>query len=112
MTRLGWSSRQGPGDLDESPQLEPVLDFDIRRNREYGRDTWPKLYFGQKFGPSLINKALKAGKYVMAEVEGFPQPVTVSGARWVGPVLEVKTAEGMVIPERLYTLETLKGFKL
>lgn len=112
MTRLGWSSRQSPADLDEPPQLEPVLDFDIRRNHEYGRDTWPKLYFGQKFGPSLINKAIKAGKYVMAEVDGFPKSVVVHGARWDGPVLEALTAEGAVIPTRLYTIETLKGYKL
>jgi hypothetical protein len=110
--RLNWSSRQSPSDLDEPPQLEPVLDFDIQRNNEYGRDTWPKKYFGQTFGPSLINKAIRAGKYVVADIEGFPRPVVVTGARWVGPVLEVLCAEGYRIPQRIWTLETLKGFKV
>lgn len=107
-----WSSRQSPSDLDTPPQLEPVLDFDIRRNSEYGRTTWPEKHFGQKFGPAFINKALKAGKYVLADIEDFPRPVVVQGARWVGPVLEVLTLEGYRIPERVFTLESLKGFKV
>lgn len=110
MTRLNWSSRQSPTDLDTPPQLEPVLEFDIRRNRIPGSDSWPQKYFGQRFGPSLINRALKAGLVVVAEIEGYPYPVAIKQARWFGQVLEVITLEGPRIPERLFTRKSLKGF--
>jgi len=105
MTRLNWSSRKGPGDLDEPPQLQPVLEFDIRRG-----DGWPTTYFGQKFGPSLIRKAIANGFIVVAEVPDVPYPIAIKEARWCGEVLEVITLEGPRVPNRLFTRTSMKGF--
>lgn len=105
--------RHSPTDLDESPaKLAPVLEFDISRLNQAMKDPWPEKYFGQKFGPSLIRKALAAGLYVMAEIEGFPRPVVVSDAKWDGGAFVVVTAEGLQIPERIWTLSSLKGYQL
>lgn len=97
--------------LDEPP-LAPVLEFDITCINKPGLSRWPEKHFGQKFGPTLIKNALKAGYYVMAEVQGFPRPVPIYNARWDMAVLEVLTAEGYRIPDRVFTLASLKGFKL
>jgi hypothetical protein len=108
--RLNWSSRQSPTDLD-TPPLEPVLEFDIRRNvAKPGVTAWPEKYFGQRFGPSLIRKALRAGLVVVAEIEGLPYPIAIKDARWDGEILEVVTLEGPRIPDRLFTRKSLKGF--
>ena len=108
--------RRAPTDLDESPApLAPVLEFDYERCNDHGRDPWPTHHYGQKFGPSLIRKALKAGLYVMAEIDDAPRPVAVSDAHWAGAannVFEVVTAEGARIPTRVFTLRSLKGYKL
>jgi len=105
MVRLNWSSRKGPSDLDEPPQLAPVLEFDIRRG-----DGWPTTYFGQKFGPSLIRKAIASGFIVVAEVPDVPYPIAIKEARWCGEVLEVITLEGPRVPDRLFTRTSMKGF--
>ena len=106
MTRLNWSSRQSPTDLDEPPQkLEPVLDFELQR-------PWPEKYFGQRFGPSYIRKVLASGRYIMCEISGIPEQWVVSDARWVDNVMEVQTLQGWRVPERLWTLGSLNGVKV
>lgn len=109
-----FNSRQAPTDLDEPPpsKLAPILQFDIVRLNKHGEPPWPPKYFGNKFGPSFIRKVIKSGLYVMAEVNGFPRAVVISDASWCDGMLVVQTAEGLVEPERLYTLTSLKGFKL
>jgi len=101
--RHGWSSRQGPGDLDQNPQLEPVLEFDLQR-------PWPEKYFGQKFGPGFIRKVISKGFVVVAEVPDVPYPIAIKEARWAGEVLEVVTLEGPRVPQRLFTRTSMKGF--
>lgn len=108
------NARQTPGELDDTP-LKPILEFDYSRSQIPGTGSWPSVHFGQKFGPSLIRKALKAGLYVMAEIDDAPRPVAVNEARWAGSsgsTLEVLTLEGYRIPSRVWTLTSLKGFQL
>lgn len=77
--------RHSPTDLDESPaKLAPVLEFDYQRSRIPGTDSWPPRHFGQKFGPSLIRKALAGGLVVAAEIDEIPYPVAIREARWEG----------------------------
>lgn len=105
MRRRG-DTRQSPTDLDQPEEkLAPILEFDLTK-------PWPATYYGSKFGPSLIRKALAAGLYIMAEIDEAPRPVVVSEARWEGEVLEVLTLEGYRIPSRLFTLTSLSGYKL
>ena len=106
MPRDKYNQRKSPTDLDQPPEkLAPLLEFDLTK-------PWPERYFGQRFGPSLIRKAQAAGYYVMAEIDDAPVPVTVNDARWEGEVLEVLTLEGYRIPQRLFTLTSLRGYKL
>ena len=98
----GYNNRRTPTDLDDTP-LAPVLEFDYQRSRIPGTDSWPPRHFGQKFGPSLIRKALASGLVVVAEVDEIPYPVAIKEARWEGQTLEVLTLEGWRIPERLFT---------
>lgn len=98
-----WSSRQSPTDLDQNPQLEPVLEFDLTR-------PWPEKYFGQKFGPSFIRKVIAKGFVVVAEVPDVPYPIAIKEARWNCEVLEVMTLEGPKVPDRLFTRTSMKGF--
>lgn len=104
MTRLNWSSRQSPGDLDTPPDKTVRYDFDHRRNVTPGAQSWP-----EKFGPSTITKALKSGLIVCAEIEGFPYPVAIKQAKWSGQVLMVVTLEGERIANRIFTRPNAKG---
>ena len=104
----GFNSRQTPTDLDDTP-LAPVLEFDYQRSRIHGTDSWPPRHYGQKFGPSLIRKALASGLVVAAEIDEIPYPVAIREARWEGSTLEVLTLEGWRIPERLFTRTSVKG---
>ena len=104
MTRLNWSSRSSPTDLDTPPDKTVRYDFDHRRCSEPGKPSWP-----EKFGPSSITKALKAGLIVCAEIEGFPHPIAIRAAKWNGQVLEVVTLEGPRIAERIFTRPDARG---
>jgi hypothetical protein len=95
------NTRQAPTDLDQPP-LEPILDFDLTR-------PWPEIYFGQRFGPGLLNKSMKAGYLIIAEIPEIPYPVMIKESRWCDGVLEVLTLEGWRIPDRLFTRRSLKG---
>lgn len=103
-----YNNRQTPTDLDDTP-LAPVLEFDYQRSRVPGTDSWPARHYGQKFGPSLVRRALASGLVVLAEVSEIPYPVAIKEARWEGPALEVLTLEGWRIPERLFTRVSVKG---
>lgn len=99
--------RRTPADLEEG-KLAPVLEFDFTK-------PWPKVYYGTRFGPTLIRKALKAGLYVMATIPEAPIPVVVTDARWIKNVpdaIEVLVMEGWRIPVRIWTVSSLKGIKL
>ncbi len=110
MSRLNWQQRQGPGDFDDTAPQQPSYEFDYRRNTTPGSSSWPEKHNGEKFGPSLIKKAWKAGLVVVAEVEGFPYPVAVTEARWAAAgVIEIKVLEGYAIPERLWTRPDARG---
>lgn len=102
--RLNWSSRQSPTDLDTPPDKSVDYSFDHRRNAIPGGKSWP-----EKFGPSSITKALKAGLIVCAEIEGFPHPVAIKQAKWSGQVLMVITLEGPRIASRVFTRRSAKG---
>lgn len=104
MTRLNWSSRSSPTDLDTPPDKTVSYEFDHRRSVEPGKPSWP-----EKFGPSSITKALKAGLIVCAEIEGFPHPIAIKQAKWSGQVLMVVTLEGNKIAERIWTRPNAKG---
>lgn len=110
MTRLNWNQRQSPGELDDSPSVKPTYEFDFRRNTTPGSSSWPEKFQGEKFGPSFIGKAWKAGLVVVAEVEGFPHPVAVTESKWITQgVLAVKVSGSWLIPNRLWTRTTVKG---
>lgn len=104
MTRLNWSSRSSPTDLDIPPDKTVSYEFDHRRCTEPGKSSWP-----EKFGPSTITKALKSGLIVCAEIEGFPYPVAIKQARWSGQTLEVITLEGPRVAQRIFTRPDAKG---
>jgi hypothetical protein len=97
---------------DKRPErLAPVLEFDYAK----GFTGWPKVHYGQKFGPTLIRKAIASGLYVMAEIPEAPVAVAVTNARWIPNVvdaIEVLVAEGWRIPNRIWTVSSLKGVKL
>lgn len=108
-------NRKSPTDLDDNAApLAPVLEFDYERSNLPGTDPWPEKHFGQTFGPSLVNKALKSGLYVLCSISQIPGVWAVSDARWYGKlrILEVLTLQGWRRPERLWTATTLKGLKL
>lgn len=89
-------------------RLTPVLEFDLTK-------PWPKIHYGQKFGPTLIRKAIASGLYVMADIPEASVPVSVSNARWilnVAEAIEVLVAEGWRIPNRIWTVSSLRGLKL
>jgi len=106
VSRLNWNNRQNPTDFDNTAPTTPDYGFDHRRGSAPGMPSWP-----DKFGPSNIRRAWKAGLIVVAEIEGFPHPVAVSEARWEGQVLEVKTLEGYRIAERIWTRPDARGLK-
>jgi len=94
--------RKAPTEVDDVP-LKPIVEFDLRR-------PYPARYFGQRFGPSLIDKAMKAGFTVVAEIPEIPYPIIITESRWCDTVLEVLTLEGWRIPDRLLTRRSMKGF--
>lgn len=108
-------TRHSPTDLDEpdeKPKVSPAtLQFDYRYRG--GSTPWPERhkYSKVKFGPGLIKKAWSVGLIVLAEIDGFPNPVAVKEAQWTGGVFEVKTLDGPRIPRRLFTRATVKGLK-
>src|SRR5690349_9366655 len=107
MSRLNWSSsRHGPDEFDDIVPPAPDYTFDHRRDTTPGAQSWP-----DKFGPSNIRKAWKAGLVVVAEIEGFPHPVAVSEARWMAQVLEVKTLEGYRVADRIWTRPDARGLR-
>lgn len=110
MTRLNWSSRQSPTDLDEPP-VKPSYEFDLRRNTSPGaKSSWPERLQGERFGPTFIGKSWKAGLVVVAEIEGLPHPVAAVETRWgAHKVLEVKTLGAWYVPDRIWTRRTPKG---
>lgn len=100
------TSRQSPTDIDAAPEKPaPVLTFDLAA-------PFPERYHGRRFGPALIDRSLAAGNYIIAELVGLPGQFPISSARWQFDVLEVLTINGWRLPARLFTLTTLKGFKL
>lgn len=104
MSKLNWASRQSPTDLDDSANVKPTYEFDLQRGTQHGQPSWPEKVQGEKFGPSFIGKAWKAGLVVVAEVAEFPHPVAVVESKWGGPgILLVKTLEGYKVPERIFT---------
>lgn len=110
MTRLNWSSRQSPTDLDTPPDTTPNLQFDYRSKG--GTAPWPERhrFSGVKFGPALVKAAWKSGLVVVAYIDGFPNPVAVTETRWnAAKCFEVKTLEGWRLPWRLRTLTSSKG---
>lgn len=110
MTRLRWNARQSPTDLDDSPDTIPDYSFDYTRGTKHGEPSWPEKHGKEKFGPSLVGKAWKAGLVVVAEVEGFPHPVAVTESKWGGPgILLVKVSGSWVVPDHLWTRDTVKG---
>jgi len=106
MSRLNWNNRQNPTDFDNTAPTTPDYSFDHRRSSAPGVPSWP-----DKFGPSNIRRAWKAGLVVVAEIEGFPHPVAVSEARWTefGKILEVKTLEGYRVANRIWTRTSAKN---
>lgn len=109
MTRLNWSSRQSPTDLDEPPSKVVDYNFDYHRCCEPGKPSWPEKHSGVRFGPSFIRKAWASGLVVYAEIEGWPYPVAVKEAQWSGQVLTVITLEGPRIPDRLFSRPNAKN---
>src|SRR6185369_10852442 len=105
---LNWANqRHGPDEFDNTAPTTVDFSFDLRRNVTPGAlSSWP-----EKFGPSSIRKAWKAGLVVVAEIEGFPHPVAVAEARWEGQVLEVKTLEGYRIADRIWTRPDARGLQ-
>lgn len=92
-------------DLDLPPlELEPVREFNYTK-------PWPERHFGQKFGPSLVRNALKAGFYVLCEIDDVPNAWAVDDARWVDSVFEVHCLQGWKVPSHVWTTSTLKGLK-
>lgn len=110
--RRNSEQRHSPTDLDAAPVTVRSLEFDIRRCNDYGKTPWPERLGPSRFGPALIRAALKAGLYVVADIEESARPVVVSDARWESGCLEVLTLEGYRLPTRLRTLSSLKGYKL
>lgn len=110
MSKLNWANRHDPGEFDVTAPEKPSYEFDYRRSTTPGTSSWPEKHGSEKFGPSLIKKAWKAGLIVVAEVEGFPYPVAAQELRWgAAGVIEVKTLEGYRVPERLWTRPNAKG---
>lgn len=104
MTRLNWSSRQSPTDLDEGrPDATQAPEFDY--THKGGASPWPERhkFTGIKFGPALLKRAWRDGLVVIAYIDGFPNPVAVKEARWFGGVFQVGTLEGWKIPTRIKT---------
>lgn len=104
--------RRSPTDLDdESPVATGPPQFDYRHKG--GATPWPERhkFSGMKFGPGLIKAAWKAGLIVLAEIDGFPYPVAVREAQWIGGVFEVKTLDGPRIPRRLFTRTDVRGLQ-
>lgn len=107
-------SRQSPMDLDV-PDERPTpskenMQFDYRHRG--GATPWPERHkFSRvKFGPSLIKTAWKVGLIVLAEVDGFPNPVAVTESRWnAAKCFEVKCQEGWRLPLRIYTRASVRG---
>lgn len=105
MARLNWNHRQGPDDFDATAPQPVRYDFDHHRCLEQGKPSWP-----DKFGPSVVTKAWKAGLVVVAEVEGIPYPVAAAKTRWAAAgVIEVECLEGWKVPSRLWTRPNAKG---
>ena len=104
--KLNWNDRHGPGDFDNTAPTTVSYEFDYRRNTTPGSQSWP-----EKFGPSSIKKAWKAGLVVVAEIQDFPHPVAIGEARWTefGKVLVVKTLEGWKVAERIWTRPDAHG---
>lgn len=87
---------RGEGDDGPEPQ-ERVLEFELL-------PPWPKKYFGQSFGPSLIHKAMEAGFYVLARIAEAPKEVRIADARWQDGALQVLVGEGWRFPLSLRTV--------
>lgn len=112
MTKAYRIVRQSPTDLDdESPVTAGPPQFDYRHKG--GAKPWPERhqFSGMKFGPGLIKAAWKAGLIVLAEIDGFPNPIAVREGQWTGGVFEVKTLDGPRIPRRLFTRTDVRGLK-
>jgi hypothetical protein len=108
MSRLNWQQRHGPDEFDNSAPEAESLEFDY--THQGGANPWPLKHGSIKFGPALIRRAWASGLFVYAEVEGFPHPVVAKELQWCeGNVLELRTAEGIVIPKRLFTRPTAAG---
>lgn len=105
MSRLNWNNRQSPDDFDNTAPQQVSYEFDHTRNVTPGCKSWP-----DKFGPSSIGKAWKAGLVVVAEVEGIPYPVAAAKSRWgAAGVIEVECLEGWKVPNRIWTRTSAKG---
>lgn len=115
--RSNSETRHSPTDLDEPDEKQrPVpsaenMQFDY--HHKGGVSGWPERhrYSKIKFGPGLIKKAWQVGLIVLAEVDGFPNPVAVKEAQWTGGVFEIKTLDGPRIPTRLFTRRDVRGLK-
>lgn len=99
-------NQRSPTDLDDGPQ-EKVVEFDLT-------PPWPQRYFGQPFGPALINQAMQRGFYVLAKIPEAPREVKVYEARRKDGALEIRCGEGWRFPLSLRTVSPadLRGIKL
>lgn len=109
--RLNWANRQSPGEFDETaPPPKPTYEFDLRRDTSPGaKSSWPERLQGERFGPTFIGRAWKAGLVVVAKIEGLPHPVAAVETKWSSGILVIKTAEGWRTPERIWTRKTVRG---
>lgn len=101
-------NKRARGEGDDGPEeVEKVLEFELL-------PPWPKKYFGQSFGPSLIHKAMEAGFYVLARIAEAPKEVRAYEARWSDGALQIRCGEGWRFPLSLRTVSPadLRGIKL
>lgn len=115
MTRLNWSSRESPTDLDtppDDPSAARNLQFDYTSRG--GASPWPERHkFSRvKFGPALIRAAWKAGLVVVAYVDGFDHPVAVTESRWnAAKCFEVRSQGIWYLPKRIKTAKMSQALK-
>lgn len=107
MSRLNWNQRQSPTDMDDTAPTAVSYEFDY--THQGGSQPWPLKHCGIKFGPSLIRQSLAHGLLVFAEIDGFPHPIMVKEARWLGTTFQVGTLEKWANPRRVFTRTSAKG---
>lgn len=111
-------TRHSPTDLDQPDEKQKPTPSRENMQFDYhyrgGSRAWPERHkFSRvKFGPSLIKTAWKVGLVVIAEVDGFPNPVAVTESRWnAAKCFEVKVSEGWRLPLRIRTVKSVRGLR-